>query len=103
RGLWVLDDVSPLEALTTAALAAPATLVPIHAARLMSTHTPQAWYGAGEHFSPNPDWNAAIEYDLREAASGPVTITVTDAAGHAIRTLHGPAAAGLNRVDWDLR
>ncbi len=103
RGLWVLDDVGPLETLTATAIAAPATLVPTHAARLMSTHAPQAWYGAGEFFAPNPDWDAAIEYSLRDAAAGQTTITVTDAAGHVIRTLHGPAAAGLDRVDWDLR
>jgi photosystem II stability/assembly factor-like uncharacterized protein len=103
RGLWVLDDVAPLQALTTRTLAAAATLVPIQRARLMSTHSPQAWYGAGEFFAPNPDWNGVIEYHLRDAASGPATITVRDAAGKTIRTVRGPAARGLNRVVWDLR
>ena len=67
RGIWILDDVGPLEALTADAMAADATLFPIHRARLMSTFTPQAWYGAGEFFAPNPDWNAAITYYLRDA------------------------------------
>ena len=67
RGIWMLDDVGPLEALTADAMAADATLFPMRRARLMSTFTPQAWYGAGEFFAPNPDWNAVISYYLRDA------------------------------------
>src|SRR6185312_2620578 len=93
RGLWVLDDVSPLLASSSNATA----LLPIHDARLMSTHTPQAWYGAGEFFAPNPDWNAEISYTLADAASAPVTITVADGSGKTIRTLRGPGAKGFNR------
>jgi photosystem II stability/assembly factor-like uncharacterized protein len=103
RGIWILDNVAPLEALTTDALRANATLLPIPNARLMSTHTPQAWYGAGEFFAPNPPWTPAIEYNLRDGGSGPATITITDAKGTVIRTLKGPTAKGLNRVVWDLR
>lgn len=103
RGIWILDDAGPLEALTADAMAADATLFPMHHARLMSTFTPQAWYGAGEFFAPNPDWNAEITYYLRDAASARPDITVTDATGKIVRTLKGPAAAGVNRVVWDLR
>lgn len=103
RGLWVIDDVGPLQALTAAALDAPATLLPIGHARLMVTHTPQAWYGAGEFFAPNPEWNATISYHLRNAAAGPATITISDAKGTVIRTLKGTSSQGANRVVWDLR
>lgn len=103
RGLWVLDDVAPLEALTSSALDAPATLLPISHARLMSTHTPQAWYGAGEFFAPNPQWDATINYNLRDAGNGPAKITITDAKGNVIRTLEGTSRKGMNSVVWDLR
>ncbi|HXT16056.1 MAG TPA: hypothetical protein VN706_10540 [Gemmatimonadaceae bacterium] len=103
RGIWVLDDVSPLAWLDAEARTATATMLPIHAARLMSTHTPQAWYGEGEHFAPNPEWDAVIEYNLRDAASGPAQVTVTDLSGKVIRELKGPAAKGMNRVVWNLR
>jgi photosystem II stability/assembly factor-like uncharacterized protein len=103
RGIWVLDDAGPLDALTSDALAAEATLLPINRARLMSTFNPQAWYGEGEHFSPNPDWGAVVQYNLRDGASGPAEVTVTDNAGRAVRALKGPAAKGMNRVVWDLR
>jgi photosystem II stability/assembly factor-like uncharacterized protein len=103
RGIWILDDAGPLETLTADAMNAPATLMPIAHARLMSTFAPQAWYGAGEFFAPNPEWNALISYHLRDAARGQAEITVADASGKVIRTLKGPAAAGMNRVVWDLR
>jgi photosystem II stability/assembly factor-like uncharacterized protein len=103
RGLWVLDDVAPLQTLTAAALDAPATLLPIPRARIMVTHTPQAWYGAGEFFAPNPEWDAAISYNLRDAGSAPATVTISDAKGAVIRTLEGTSSKGVNRVVWDLR
>jgi photosystem II stability/assembly factor-like uncharacterized protein len=103
RGIWVLDDVGPLEALTSTALNADATLLPIPRARLMSTFSPQAWYGAGEFFAPNPEWDGVIAYNLRDAANSEAAVTVSDGAGKVIRTLKGPMAKGLNRVTWDLR
>ena len=69
----------------------------------MSIYNPQAWYGLGQFFAPNPEFGAAITYYLREAAQGDVTIEVGDAEGKTLRTLHAPGKAGLNRVAWDLR
>jgi photosystem II stability/assembly factor-like uncharacterized protein len=103
RGIWVLDDVGPLEGLTAEAMRADAALLPINRARLMSTFTPQAWYGHGEFFAPNPDWNASISYHLRDAASGQAEVTVSDASGKVVRTLRGSSAKGVNKVTWDLR
>jgi hypothetical protein len=103
RGIWILDDAGPLEALTPDAMKADATLFPMHRARLMSTFSPQAWYGAGEFFAPNPDWNAEITYYLRDGGSGQADITIADAAGKTVRTLKGPVARGINRIVWDLR
>jgi photosystem II stability/assembly factor-like uncharacterized protein len=103
RGIWVLDDVGPLEGMTAEAMKADASLLPIRHARLMSTFSPQAWYGAGEFFAPNPEWNAVINYIVRDGASGQTEIAVTDASGKVVRKLKGPAAPGINRVVWDLR
>ncbi|MGH7654249.1 MAG: hypothetical protein ACREN6_06250, partial [Gemmatimonadaceae bacterium] len=103
RGIWILDDVGPLEALTADAMKSPATLSPIPHAREMSTWTPQAWYGHGEHFSPNPEFGGVITYYLRDAATGQVSVEITDAAGAPVRTLQGSSSKGLNTVTWDLR
>src|ERR1017187_6471495 len=103
RGIWILDDVAPLETLTADAVKVDALLMPIHNARLWSTWSPQAWYGHGEFFAPNPDFDAVMTYYLKEGASGQAQVEISDANGGAIRTLRSPAAKGMNRVVWDLR
>jgi photosystem II stability/assembly factor-like uncharacterized protein len=104
RSIWILDDVGPLEALTADAVKSAATLAPIPRARLMSTWSPQAWYGHGEFFAPNPEFDGIITYYLRDAATGPVSVEISDATtGAMVRTLKGATAKGLNRVTWDLR
>jgi hypothetical protein len=69
----------------------------------MSTYSPQSWFGLGEFFAPNPEWNAVIAYYVRDAASGSARIDIKDADGTVIRSLQGPARQGLNQVVWDLR
>jgi hypothetical protein len=51
----------------------------------------------------NPEYGASINYYLKSAASGPVTLTILDSRGEAVRTLTGTGRAGINRVYWDLR
>ena len=103
RSIWILDNISSLEALTPEAMRSDAFLVPPARARLLSIYVPQAWYGAGQYFAPNPDFNAAIDYYLRDGSHEDVTVTVTDARGATVRTIAGTGRAGLNRASWDLR
>ena len=81
RSIWILDNISSLEALTPDSMRTEAFLVPPPRARLLSIYNPQAWYGAGEYFAPNPDFNATIDYYLRASAPEEATITVTDTRG----------------------
>lgn len=103
RGIWILDDMGPIEALTPAALKTDAVLMPLAPARQMITNSPQAWFGTGTFFAPNPDFNAGIHYYLRDGAAGNVQIEISDKFGNVVRTLSGPAAKGLNRATWDMR
>jgi photosystem II stability/assembly factor-like uncharacterized protein len=104
RGIWILDDAGPLEVLTPEAVRFEALLMPIPRARQWYIYGPQAWFGAGESFAPNPEFNnAVISYYLRDGAASQVQIDISDAGGNPIRALRGQAARGLNRVTWDLR
>jgi photosystem II stability/assembly factor-like uncharacterized protein len=104
RSIWILDQIDALEALTPQMLTTAAqTLLPSRTARLLSIYNPQAWYGLGQFFAPNPEFGASITYYLRDAAQGEVAIDVADADGKTLRTLRSPGKAGLNRVAWDLR
>ncbi|MBI3401879.1 MAG: hypothetical protein HY048_10705 [Acidobacteria bacterium] len=103
RSLWVLDNIGPLEALTPESAAKDAFLVPPARARLLSIYNPQAWYGAGQFFAPNPDFGGIVDYHLRDGAADAAQITFAEAGGTVLRTMHGPARRGLNRISWDLR
>jgi hypothetical protein len=103
RGIWILDDMGPLEGWTSAVATSEATLFPIAPARLMITNSPQAWFGTGTFFAPNPEFDAGINYYLRDAAAGPVQIEISDVFGKKTRTLEGPGAKGLNHAAWNLR
>jgi hypothetical protein len=60
--------------------------------------------GVRKFFGRSPDPGTAIHYYLREAARGPVTLTIDDVVtGETFRHLEATGEAGLNRIQWDLR
>ncbi len=48
-----------------------------------------------------PSWDS-LRAEAREEAPA-IVFTVTDAAGHVVRRIEGPASQGFHRVNWDLR
>jgi hypothetical protein len=102
RGIWVLDHDEPLTEITPE-IAAKEFLFPIPPVHHQRLYTGQFWFGHGEFFAPNPPAGAVVTYILPSAMPGGVPIVIADANGKTIRTLHGPAQAGLNRACWDLR
>ncbi len=102
RSIWILDNITALEALTPDALQTESLLVAPPRARILTIYNPQAWYGAGQFFAPNPDTGATIDYYLREAAPT-VSLTISDSSGAVVRTLKTAARRGVNRTVWDLR
>jgi len=106
RGIWVLDHDEPLTQITpamTTEITAKEFLFPIPPVHHQLLFTGQFWFGHGEFFAPNPPAGAVVTYILPKAMPAGVPIVIADAAGKTIRTLHGPAEAGLNRACWDLR
>lgn len=83
RGIYILDDISPLEQNTTEA-----------AAQLFA---PRQTY----RFMRDPQ--ALISFQLAQASKKPVQIDVLDAAGTVVRHLEQPGQAGINRAAWDMR
>jgi len=110
RGLWILDDLTPLERLRTAQQSASPTVFPVRPAHTWyiwwaggyGTHDDECCAPAGEFSGSDPPYGAMISYYLPEAVGKNISIEITDAAGHAVRTLHESGDAGLHRVVWDL-
>ncbi|HKK07334.1 MAG TPA: sialidase [Gemmatimonadota bacterium] len=102
RGIWILDDVTPLEQLTPKVAASDVHLfTPREAWRFHSITAPNTMFDdptAGD----NPPYGASINYWLKSALGDSVTLTIADADGNVVRTMKGPGQAGVNRVWWDL-
>src|SRR5262249_8412100 len=115
RGFYILDDTTPLEAMTLEVRASAAHLfAPREAYRFRGAPVP-ALAPVGTSRGRNPSYGATLNYWLKEKLETPhvdpaaeieeadrpkkpVEITVLDASGALVRTLHRPSAAGLNRT-----
>jgi hypothetical protein len=104
RSVWVLD-VNAIRQMKPEAMAAEAVLFqPAPAVRWRVGAGGESPYSVTDRkfVGTNPYRGATIEYHLAKPAKA-VTVRVIDVAGKTVRELPKPgAAAGLNRVQWDL-
>jgi hypothetical protein len=86
RGFWVIDDITPLRQMDAKTLGADAALLAPADAWLTPVPNEQGTpVPKDEPFADNPPYGAYIDYYLRSAASGPVSIEVLGADGHVVR------------------
>jgi photosystem II stability/assembly factor-like uncharacterized protein len=101
RGVYILDDVTPLREWDVAQSQDFHLFKPRPAYRFRQTNDGRE-SDAGAHVSgENPPYGADINFSL-EAPTNDVQLTFTGPGG-TIRTLKVNGQAGLNRVWWDLR
>jgi hypothetical protein len=133
RGLFVMDDITPLED-----SGADLGKGEFHLYPLQTSVNWHFWnkhgFASGGYVAPNPTSGAVITYYLPteiksnqergdraegggergggrggERAGGrgrqqsAVKITITDSSGQVVRTMNGPSRYGINRVAWNLR
>ena len=104
RSIWIIDDISALEEMTSDATNGDAHLFDIRPATAWANDIQRQMIVGGEkNFrGQNPQPGSAVSYWLKTAGSN-ATIAITDVTGREVRTIEGTARAGLNRVQWDLR
>ncbi len=122
RSFWVLDDITPLREITQDTADADLTLFTPQAA--FRLHYPDE-VDRRRPVGDNPPAGAIVDYYLKTAPKGEVTLQILDSRGKVVRTLSSvekkedeqppewpdqvkevkiiPAAAGMNRCIWDLR
>ena len=87
RGFWVIDDISPLRQISDAVLRADAYLFkPADAIDVMQGDDNGTPLQKDEPQASNPPDGAILDYWLKSAASGPVTLEILDATGAAVHT-----------------
>ncbi len=105
RSIWILDDITPLEKMSDSIVSSDVHLFGSRPAIEYRMANMKGFTGAQEFVGANPPYGVILDYFLKTKTEGhdPARITITDKNGKRIRELHGPAEAGVNRVDWDLR
>ena len=127
RGLWVLDDISPLRQLTDDSAKSPAHFfAPQTAIRVHWDNHPDTPLQREMPAAQNPPDGAILYYSLNSAPKGEITLDVLDQKGIRIRHFSTsapkeslppanvpeywfspppslPASPGINRFVWDLR
>jgi AraC-like DNA-binding protein/photosystem II stability/assembly factor-like uncharacterized protein len=103
RGLWILDDVTPLQELTEDVLASPAHLFRVRPGVQLILNGRGGRRGDAVFAAPNPPPGTLITYYLKEASVAGVKLLIKDATGALVRELEGNRTAGIHRVAWDLR
>jgi hypothetical protein len=105
RGIWIMDDITALQALTPEMMKATATLFKPRDAvmwkpdRMNQTEVPGGKWWEGT-VAPR---GTAIAYYLPSAVTGDVRVTITNTAtNQAVRTCVGTKDAGMNRFQWAL-
>jgi photosystem II stability/assembly factor-like uncharacterized protein len=104
RGIWIVDDLSPLRALTTDTLGKAAAFLP---SKPVQQRMP-AWGGWVEgdasFVGRNPPAGAVITYYQKSRhLYGPLKLEVLDDKGKVIDTLDTSTRRGINRVVWSMQ
>ncbi len=104
RGVWILDDLSPLRALSAEVLESEVALLPSRPARMVTPARVQGWTGDDEFVGENPPDTAVIAYwQRRRHLFGDLRVEIHDARGERIATIPGSKRMGINRVEWPMR
>ena len=111
RGLFILDDITPLEETTPEVLASDFHVYSTAPATKWHMWNKRGFSQAG-FVTPNPPSGGVITYYLKSEIEptpeqkrkrqSPVKITITDESGNPVRTVYGPSKKGINRATWNL-
>jgi photosystem II stability/assembly factor-like uncharacterized protein len=103
RGLYILDDLTPLQKLGDAQNA-EADLFDIRPSIRWNMWNRDGNLGQRKFAGENPPNGAIISYYLKTQPTDEVNIEITDAAGKQVRRFKRvPDEAGVSRITWDLR
>lgn len=104
RGIWIIDDISPLRTLTPATLVKEAEFVQSRPV-VQSIPASGGWYTGDAAFvgANPPDQAVIIFYQKKRHIFGDMKIEVFDPEGKLVSTIPSSKRRGLNRVVWSMR
>ena len=104
RGIWIIDDITPLRSLTPDLLTKEASFVPAEPVQQQRIESNGGWpEGAAAFSGENPPDAAVITYYQKSRhLFGKLKIEILDPAGKVIDTVPASKRPGLNRVTWSM-
>ena len=106
RSIWILDDITALERMTSQVLTSDVYLFDVRPAVEWHLMDSKTFIGHAFFVAANPPYGALIDYYIKTKPErrADLRISILDKSGKLVRELRDlPAEAGLNRVAWDLR
>jgi hypothetical protein len=103
RGIYILDDLTPLENLAKAKQSTVAHLFAVQDALLFQPNASKnSGMGTRGFTGQNPEPGPHITYVVVEPATK-VSLSIVDASGTVVRELLGNKQPGMYRTTWDMR
>jgi len=104
RGIWIIDDITPLRSLDPAVLNSEAGFLPSRPIQQRIDGF-GGWPGGDAEFvGQNPSDGAVITYYQRSRhLFGKLKIDVLDSKGELVDTIPASVRRGINRVEWSMR
>ncbi len=104
RGIWIIDDITPLRELTPQTLSADAVFLPGRP-QTQRMRAQGGWAEGDASFTGgNPPNGAVVTYYQRARhLFGKIKLEIFDADGKLVDTLPASERRGLNRVEWTMQ
>jgi photosystem II stability/assembly factor-like uncharacterized protein len=103
RGIWIIDDLTPLRALGGDVLKKAAAFLPSRAVQQRMGANGGWSEGDASYSGENPHGGAVLTfYQRARHLYGPISMEILDGAGKRIDTVIVPARRGLLRVAWPM-
>ena len=104
RGIYIIDDITPLRALTPEVLERDVAFLPARPSPMVTPVSEFGFNGDAEFVGANPGDGAVITYYLkRRHVLGDLRIEVLDSKGQLLSAIPGGKRRGINRVEWSMR
>ena len=113
NGIYVLDNITPLEQLNSRILDEKFHLFSTIPAYMYHMTYMDGYNNLSTFMAPNQPYGVTIDYYLKDTLSvnpkdrkhhkTPIEVQITDEAGNHVATLYGPDKKGINRLVWNMR
>jgi photosystem II stability/assembly factor-like uncharacterized protein len=104
RGVWIIDDLTPLRALSQQTLAQEAVFLPWRLTQQRIIGQGGWSEGDAAFTGANPANGAVITYYQRTRhLFGPIKLEILDAQGNLVDSIPASKRRGINRVNWTMQ